>query len=117
MPYRMNSNQLRRHTPRMASRRRFGRSLVATVLVAPSLLVIGCGSSNPPTILNTEKVERAIEQSTLTQRRKRVNVTCPSGVHQVKGLTFTCTAVFKGGTTQFVVTELDGLGNVHYAAR
>jgi hypothetical protein len=117
MPYRTNSNQLRRRPPRIASSRRLGRSVVATVLVAPSLLITACGSSKPATILNTEKVERAIEQSTLTQRQTRVNVTCPSGVHQLKGLTFACTAVFKGGTTRFVVAELDALGNVHYVAR
>jgi hypothetical protein len=95
------------------------RSLVAGVVVAPALAISGCGSatSGSPTILNTEKVERAIEQSGLTQRNKRVNVTCPSGVHQQKGLTFACTAVFKGGTTPFIVTQLDALGNVHYVAR
>jgi hypothetical protein len=91
-------------------------SLVAG-LVAPTLAISGCGSTGSPTILNTEKVERAIEQSGLTQRNKRVNVTCPSGVHQQKGLTFACVAVFKGGTTPFVVTQLDALGNVHYVAR
>ncbi len=99
-------------------RRWLVRSLVAGVAVAPALAICGCGTTTgSPTILNTEKVERAIEQSGLTQRNKRVNVTCPSGVHQQKGLTFACTAVFKGGTTPFVVTQLDGLGNVHYVAR
>ena len=93
------------------------RSLVAGVVVAPALAITACGSTASPTILNTEKVERAIEQSGLTQRNKRVNVTCPSGVHQQKGLTFTCMAVFKGGTTPFVVTQLDALGNVRYVAR
>jgi hypothetical protein len=107
---------LRRPDP-PATRRWLGRSLVAGILVAPGLLVAGCGSSSAPTILNTEKIERAIEQSSLVQRNKRVNVTCPSGVHQTKGLVFSCTAVFKGGTTRFVVTEMDGLGNVHYEAR
>ena len=103
--------------PLVAVGRRLGQWSIAGVLVGPSLLVAACGTSNPPTILNTEKVERAIEQSTLAQRHKRVNVTCPSGVRQVKGLTFACTAVFRGGTTRFVVTELDGAGNVHYEAR
>ncbi len=69
-----------------------------------------------PVILNTEHVERAIEHSSLAQRNKRVRVTCPSGVHQKKGLTFLCTAVYRGGHTPFVVTQLDDLGHVHYEA-
>jgi hypothetical protein len=93
-----------------------GRSFVLTLLVAAGVLA-GCGASKLVTILNTEKVERAIEQSSLTQRNKRVHVSCPSGVQQKKGIVFACTAVFKGGTQRFVVTELDSAGNVHYAAR
>ncbi|MGI8801795.1 MAG: DUF4333 domain-containing protein [Solirubrobacteraceae bacterium] len=89
---------------------------MAGTLAASTVLLAACGSS-PPTILNTEKIERAIEQSSLTQRHKRVNVTCPAGVHQTKGLVFACTAVFRGGTTRFVVTEVDGAGNIHYVAR
>jgi len=92
------------------------RATMAAVLVAASIAAIGCGGSDkPPTILNTEKVERAIEQSSLEQRRKRVNVSCPSGVHQKKGLVFTCATKTKL-STRFVVTQLDGRGRVHYEA-
>jgi hypothetical protein len=94
------------------------RSSVGGGLVASSLALAACGiSSGSPTILNTEKVERAIEHSALVERGQRVNVTCPSGVHQEKGLVFYCTAIFRGGTARFMVTELDGSGNVHYEAR
>jgi hypothetical protein len=93
------------------------RHLVVGVLVAVSLAVTACGSSKPPTILNTEKVERAIEQSSLTQRGKHAQVSCPSGVRQKKGLVFSCTAVVKRASTRFAVTELDGSGHVHYEAR
>jgi hypothetical protein len=93
-------------------RHRFARGVV----VAASLAVTACGSSSSPTILNTEKVERAIEQSILAQRGLRAQVSCPSGVHQKKGSTFLCTAVVKGGGTRFVVTQLDGAGHVHYEA-
>lgn len=100
-----------------------GRSFVAGVFVAASLTVAACGSSGPPTtlktatILNTEKIERAIEHSSLAQRGKHAQVSCPSGVHQKKGLVFSCTAVVKRDSTRFVVTELDGAGHVHYEAR
>jgi len=100
-----------------APSRSLGRSLLAGVPVAASLAVTACGSSGSPTILNTEKVERAIEHSSLAQRGKHAQVTCPSGVHQKKGLVFSCTAVVKRGSTRFVVTELDGSGHVRYEAR
>ena len=95
-----------------------GRLLAAGTLVAASLALSACGSSPSPTILNTEKIERAIEHSSLAQRGKQAHVTCPSGVHQNKGLAFSCTGVLgSGSATRFVVTQLDGSGHVHYEAR
>jgi len=93
------------------------RSVVAGCLVATSLAVTACGSDDKVTVLNTEKVERAIEHSTLVQRDKKVVVSCPSGVHQKKGLVFACTAVGKKGRTNFVVRQLNGAGQVHYQAQ
>ncbi|MEA2275002.1 MAG: hypothetical protein QOI98_3710 [Solirubrobacteraceae bacterium] len=103
--------------PTAAPRRWLGRSLAAGVLVAVSVAVTACGSTVATTILNTEKVESAIEQSILTQRAHHAQVSCPSGVHQKKDLVFSCTAVIKRDSTRFVVTELDDLGHVHYEAR
>jgi hypothetical protein len=94
------------------------RAAFACVAVAAAgLAASGCGAAESPTVLNTEKVERAIEQSSLSQRGKRPQVSCPSGVHQQKGLVFTCTAVVKRDSTRFLVTQLDGSGQVHYEAR
>ena len=101
----------------VAPTRRLGRSLALGVLLAASLAVTACGSSESPTILNTEKVERAIEQSSLAQRATRAQVSCPSGMHQKKGSEFSCTAVAKRGSTQFTVTQLDGSGRVHFEGR
>ena len=84
--------------------------------IAAAALIAGCGSAPTPTILNTEKVERAIEQSIAQQREKRARVSCPDGVHQKKGLVFSCTAVVKGGGTKFSVTQLNADGRVHYQA-
>ncbi len=106
------------HEPPAGSARRVGRWAVAGSLVAASLAAAACGgSSKPPTILDTEKVERAIERSSFEQRNRRVHVSCPSGVHQKKGLTFSCTAVHPSGSTRFVVNQLDGAGRVRYEAR
>jgi hypothetical protein len=91
--------------------------LAAGALVVGALAVTGCGSAESPTILNTEKVERAIEHSSLAQRGAHAQVSCPSGVHQKKGVGFSCTAVVKRNSTRFVVTQLDGAGQVHYEAR
>jgi hypothetical protein len=85
--------------------------------LAASLALGACGASEAPTILNTEKVERAIEQSSLAQRGQRPRVSCPPGVHQKKGAVFSCTAVVKRSTTRFVVTQLDVSGRVQYEAR
>lgn len=101
-----------------ATPRRVRRSLLAGVLVAASLAAAGCGSSGrSPTILNGEKIERAIERSSLAQRGLHVQVSCPSDVHQKQGSVFSCTAVAGRGRTRFVVTQLDGSGRVYYEAR
>jgi hypothetical protein len=94
-----------------------GRSLAVGVLVAGSFSLSTCGSASAAKILNTEKVERAIEHSSLAQRGQYAQVSCPAGVHQEKGLVFSCIAVVKNVSTSFVVTELDASGHVHYAAR
>jgi hypothetical protein len=85
----------------------------------------GCGSAAKPVvtvtapsvILDTGAVERAIEQSILSQRHIRATASCPSGVLQRKGLTFPCLVTYPGGRTTFIVTQLDDKGNVHYAAQ
>jgi hypothetical protein len=91
-------------------------SLVTGTVLGASISAAACGSSESPTILNTEKVERAIEESTMVQRKQRVHVSCPSGVHQKKGLVFSCMAVGARTTTRFVVTQRDDAGHVHYEA-
>jgi Domain of unknown function (DUF4333) len=85
--------------------------LIALILAGVG--VTACGSSSPK-ILDTERVERAIEQSVLQKRGLRTQVSCPSGTEQKKGVVFRCTAVYKGGVTPFVVTEDDSRGAVHY---
>jgi len=99
--------------------RRLGRSVAAGLIVAASLTVVACGKDEAKsvTILNTEKVERAIENSVSAQRGKNARVSCPSGVHQKKDLVFSCTATVKRVNTQFVVTQQDGAGRVSYVAR
>lgn len=97
---------------------RLMHDLTAGALVAVSFAVVACGSSSEvPIVLNTEKVERAIEGSSLHQRGYHPRVSCPSGVHQKKGVEFICTAVVKGRSTRFVVTQVNGSGRVHYEGR
>jgi hypothetical protein len=74
-------------------------------------------ATTAPVILDTKRVEHAIEDSIRTEREVEADVDCPSGVHQSKGLTFRCVATTSAGTTQFVVSQADGKGNVTYAAR
>ncbi len=89
--------------------------MIVLALAAVGLTACGSLGSKAPTILDTEKIERSIERAALVQRRVRVQVSCPSGVVQKKGIVFTCRAVVAGGgSTRFVVTELDDAGSVRY---
>ena len=67
-------------------------------------------------MLDTSKIERAIERSSLAQRGVHPKVSCPPEVVQEKGLVFSCTAVVKGTSTRFVVTQQDDAGRVRYEA-
>jgi major membrane immunogen (membrane-anchored lipoprotein) len=90
------------------------RSLVAGVVVTAGLLVTACGSSGSPATLNSGRIERAIAQSSLTQRGLRAEVTCPGEVRVENGSVFSCTAVVGHTTTRFAVTQIDGAGHVKY---
>lgn len=98
----------------------FGRHLWALVLaliVGSSLVLGACGSSESTATLNTEKIERAIAQSSLAQRGQHARVSCPSVVPQMEGLKFSCKAVVGSVSTRFVVVEQDESGQVRYEAR
>jgi Domain of unknown function (DUF4333) len=107
------------HLPRPSPPRRRGRLLAAGLICTAGVALSACGAEQPApvTILNTEKVELAIEHSSMTQRGQHADVSCPSGVHQQKGLGFSCTAVVKGHATRFAIAQLDGSGRVRYEAR
>lgn len=93
------------------SRHRLAAPLCAAVCCGLAACGGGSGSS---TILDTEKVERAIEQSIAQQRHIKATVSCPAGTHQKKGLTFTCTATFARGSAPFLVRQTDDNGDVTY---
>ena len=101
---------------RGASREWVRRGALLGCLLVVTASISACGGPSDQTILNTEKVERAIEASSLAQRHKRVHVSCPAGVYQKKGLVFHCTTMSTRLNTRFVVTELDDAGHVHYQA-
>jgi hypothetical protein len=90
--------------------------LVSSLLVGAGLAFAGCGSSESAAMLDTSKIERAIERSSLAQRGAHPKVSCPSEVAQERGLVFSCTAVVKGADTRFVVTQQDDAGHVRYEA-
>jgi hypothetical protein len=98
------------------SARSLRHTLVVGLATTTILAAAACGSDSP-TILNTEKVERAIEHSSMTQRGQSAQVSCPSGVHQHEGSVFSCTALVRGVETRFVVTQTNATGHVRYEAR
>jgi hypothetical protein len=93
-------------------------AVAASALLSVATAVSGCaiGGSSPPRILNTERIERAIEQAAWTNRSIRTAVTCPAGEPQKAHWSFNCTAAFAKGFATFTVTELDGAGHVHFAS-
>ena len=95
----------------------FAALLAIAALIGIGVVIGSLGASgDDATILNTEKIERSIEESGLAQRDERSQVSCPSGVHQEEGRSFDCTAVVGSTRTRFVVTQLDDSGQVHYEA-
>ena len=91
--------------------------LALALILGSSLALAACGSSESVATLNTQKIERAIVQSSFAQRGERPNVSCPSAVPQTQGLKFSCKAVVGSVSTRFVVVEQDGSGHVRYEAR
>lgn len=71
----------------------------------------------PLRTLDTTRVQSAIVASLRGQRHRRVQVSCPSGVLQQRGLSFTCTAHVDGANSAFGVVEMDGEGHVRYVER
>ena len=67
-----------------------------------------------PVILNTERVERAIENSISAQRHLVSTVSCPVNIVQKTGAVFTCQATVRGRVFPVVVTETDSVGHVTY---
>jgi hypothetical protein len=81
---------------------------------AATLALAGCGGSDKPKPLDTERVERAIENSILQKRKLVASVSCPSNIERKKGKRFRCVATYRGGSTPFLVTQRDDRGSVNY---
>jgi hypothetical protein len=87
-----------------------GAGLMAVIAVIAGLWN---GTSNP-VILNTNRVERAIETSILQQRHLASSVSCPVNIVQKRGVVFNCQASVRGRQFSVVVTEVDGDGHVTF---
>jgi hypothetical protein len=81
-----------------------------------ALTACGMGSASSP-VLNSIKLEHAIEQSIQSSRGVTSSVVCPTGVPRQTGIVFECLARLTHGVTPFDVTETDGQGNVSYVGR
>ena len=86
----------------------------AGVLAAVALAAGWWNRDSAPVILNTDKVERSIEASILSQRRLPSTVRCPVNIVQKAGVVFKCVATVRGRDFQVVVTQTDGSGHVVY---
>jgi hypothetical protein len=88
-------------------------SLTLGLFVLAAGALSACGSDRPR-ILDTERIERAIQDTILQKRHLRAQVSCPSGTEQRKGVVFTCIATYPRGQNPFVVTVDTDAGAVHY---
>lgn len=75
------------------------------------------GNQAPLVVLDVARVQRAIEQSILEQRKLVAAVTCPRYVLQQAGLRFVCTARVGEKSYPFAVEQTDGRGHVRYIGR
>lgn len=86
----------------------------AGVLAFVALVAGWWNRGSAPVILNTDKVERSIEASILSQRRLASTVRCPVNIVQKSGVVFRCVATVRGRNFQVVVTQTDAKGHVVY---
>jgi hypothetical protein len=112
-----NSTQTAAPKNRGSALRRHLCAFALALAAGSGLLLAACGSSDSIATLDSGRIERAIAQSSWAQRGQRAQVSCPSAIPQMKGLTFSCTAVVGSVSTRFVVVEQDDSGHVRYEAR
>lgn len=91
---------------------------LATVLLTSACEVHACVGSGCPGKIDAAKAERETKAVIAKQTGGNVaTVTCPKGVEEKTGATFTCTAVGADGTrTGVLITQKDDKGNVHISA-
>ena len=87
-----------------------GAGVMALIALAAGLW----NGTTSPVILNTERVERAIESSIAQQRHLASSVSCPVNIVQKSGVVFRCQAIVRGRVFSVVVTETDSSGHVTY---
>jgi Domain of unknown function (DUF4333) len=86
----------------------------AAVLALVAVLAGWWNGTSTPVILNTDRVERSIEASILSQRHLASMVSCPVNIVQKAGVVFDCQATVRGRQFPVMVTETDGRGHVTY---
>lgn len=92
-------------------------AIVTTLAACGSSSTSSSSSTATKVNLNTPHIERAIEQSILTQRHVHARVVCPKVVPQEKGHDFTCIATVGKNTTPFAVVQRNNRGYVTYQAK
>jgi len=75
---------------------------------------VSYSNSKPLNILNSHRIELAIEDAVHSKRHVKTTATCPAAILEAKGLKFTCTAKLKTGAASFLVTETDNNGHVSF---
>jgi hypothetical protein len=75
---------------------------------------VSYSNNTPLNILNSHRIEVAIQEAVHTQKHVKTTATCPATILEAKGLQFTCTAKIKKGIASFRVTETNNTGHVNF---
>src|SRR5690349_3797230 len=83
--------------------------LGAAIASGAFLLLDGDDDSGAPSnVLDTESIERSIEDSIQKERDVEAQVSCPDGIQIQTGLKFRCEATTKDGVNAVIVTQKPG---------
>ena len=95
-----------------ARTRRLVVSGAATALAC--ILIAACGASTPAKTVAVGPLARAIAQSVLTQQHVAARVSCPAGVQERAGDTFSCYALLQVGRYKIPVTQVNSRGGLRW---
>ena len=107
----------RRHDAQPAVARTIRVAVTAASAGLACAAIAACGASTLAKTIAVVPLERSIARSVLTQQHVNVKVSCPPGVREKAGGTFSCYALLQVGRYRITVSQVDGRGDLRWHAR